>query len=118
MKFGVAVDGNLVSNHFGHCQGFMIYEKNPGKMMERRFVENPGHQPGYLPVFLKEQEIETVIAGGMGKRAQELFEEQGIHVIVGARGMSDGAALSYVNGELRSTKSVCTEHAYEGHCND
>jgi len=26
MKIAIAADGNVVSGHFGHCEGFQIYD--------------------------------------------------------------------------------------------
>lgn len=73
MRIAVAAEGTRVSDHFGHCEGFMMYESDGGKVDAGRFLSNPGHQPGVLPVFLKEKGADVVIAGGMGERAQMLF---------------------------------------------
>ena len=54
----------------------------------------------------------------MGAHAQELFNENGIEVVVGAQGASDDIVDRYLKGELKSTGSVCTEHQHEGHCNE
>ncbi|RDU25014.1 NifB/NifX family molybdenum-iron cluster-binding protein [Anaerosacchariphilus polymeriproducens] len=118
MKVAVASDKNVVSGHFGHCEGFTIYEIENVEIKDKSFVANPGHKPGYLPVFLKEQKAEVIIAGGMGETAQDLFAENGIEVIVGAQGNVDDVIQQYIAGILKSTGSVCTEHAHEGHCND
>ncbi|MGH4141058.1 NifB/NifX family molybdenum-iron cluster-binding protein [Clostridium sp.] len=118
MKIAVASDGKQVSGHFGHCEGFTIYEVEEGKTANKNFTPNPGHKPGYLPVFLKELNVNLIIAGGMGETAQNLFNEKGIEVVVGAQGLSDDIVQKYINGELKSTGSVCKEHEHEGHCND
>ncbi len=118
MKVAVASDGVLVSGHFGHCEGFNLYEIVNEEVVENKFVPNPGHKPGYLPVFLKEQGANVIIAGGMGETAQVLFQEQGIKVVVGAQGNVDKAVNEFLTGVLVSTGSVCTEHEHEGHCND
>ncbi|WMJ87972.1 NifB/NifX family molybdenum-iron cluster-binding protein [Anaerocolumna sp. MB42-C2] len=118
MRVAVASDGNMVSGHFGHCEGFTLYDIDNIKVTNKVFVENPGHRPGYLPVFLKEQKADVIIAGGMGETAQELFVQNGIEVVVGAQGISDDVINQYIGGVLKSTGSICTEHAHEGHCND
>ncbi|MFU0800143.1 MAG: NifB/NifX family molybdenum-iron cluster-binding protein [Xylanivirga thermophila] len=118
MKIAVASEGKYVSGHFGHCEGFTIYEVEEDKIKNKEFVENPGHRPGFLPVFLKEQGANVIIAGGMGATAQQLFAEREIEVVVGVQGFSDDAASKYIKGELKSTGSVCTEHEHEGHCNE
>ena len=118
MKIVVASDEKYVSGHFGHCEGFTIYEVEEGKSLEKSFTPNPGHRPGFLPVFLRDLKVNVIIAGGMGETAQDLFNENGIEVVVGAQGLSDDVVQKFVNGELKSTGSVCTEHQHEGHCNE
>ncbi|MGB8453674.1 MAG: NifB/NifX family molybdenum-iron cluster-binding protein [Anaerocolumna sp.] len=118
MKVAVASDGTMVSGHFGHCEGFTMYDIDNLKVTNKVFVENPGHKPGYLPVFLKEQMADVIIAGGMGEAAQELFTQNGIEVIVGTQGTADDIINQYIGGAIKSTGSVCTEHSHEGHCND
>ncbi|HAR85686.1 MULTISPECIES: NifB/NifX family molybdenum-iron cluster-binding protein [unclassified Clostridium] len=118
MKIAVASDEKYVSGHFGHCEGFTIYEVEEGKSLEKSFTPNPGHRPGFLPVFLRDLKVNVIIAGGMGETAQDLFNENGIEVVVGAQGLSDDVVQKFVNGELKSTGSVCTEHQHEGHCNE
>lgn len=118
MRVAIASDGNMVSGHFGHCQGFTLFDIDSVEVINKTFVANPGHRPGYLPVFLKEQKANVIIAGGMGEAAQELFIENGIEVVVGAQGMVDNTVKQFISGMLKSTGSVCHEHSHEGHCND
>lgn len=118
MKIAVASEGKYVSGHFGHCEGFTTYDAEEGKVLNKNFTPNPGHRPGYLPVFLKELDVNVIIAGGMGETAQQLFNENGIEVVVGAEGPSDDAVQKYINGVLKSTGSICREHEHEGHCSE
>lgn len=118
MIISIASDGKLVSGHFGHCEGFATYEVEEGKVLNKDFVQNPGHRPGFLPVFLKELGANVIIAGGMGEAAQQLFNENGIEVVVGASGVCDDLLQRYIKGELKSTGSICREHQHEGHCED
>lgn len=118
MKIAVASEGTIVSGHFGHCEGFMLYEAEESNIKNKVFVKNPGHKPGFLPVFLKELETDVIIAGGMGETAQILFQENNIKVIVGVQGNLEDVVAQFLSGQLESTGSVCTEHAHEGHCND
>ncbi len=48
MKIAIAADGNRVSGHFGHCEGFMIYEIENGEILNHKFEPNPGHRPGFF----------------------------------------------------------------------
>ncbi len=116
MKIAVAAENGKVSEHFGHCEGFTIYEAVGTEIKNEAFVQNPGHQPGFLPVFLKEKGTDVIIAGGMGQMAQTLFSQQGITVVVGASGDCEQAAKGYLEGTLKSSESVCREHENADEC--
>ncbi len=116
MKIAVATDNNMVSGHFGHCEGFTIFETEDKKISGKDIIENPGHKPGFLPKFLAEQKVNVIIAGGMGETAQEIFKDNGIEVVVGASGDTEKAAQEFLDGKLKSTESICTEHQHAGEC--
>ena len=42
MKIAVASEGKLVSGHFGHCEGFTIYDVTDNKVQSKLFVPNTG----------------------------------------------------------------------------
>ena len=107
MKIAVATDNGNVSAHFGHCTGFTIFDIENAAAASKNFIPNPGHEPGFLPVFLKDLDVEIIIAGGMGNRAQTLFNEKDINVIVGASGSVEEAVSAYLSGSLESTGSFC-----------
>ena len=116
LKIAVASDNNQVAEHFGHCEKFNIYVADNGQIVKDESVPNPGHKPGFLPVFLHEQGVDVIISGGMGGGAIDLFNENNIEVIVGARGDARTAAEEYLKGELKSTGSVCHEHQHHDEC--
>lgn len=118
MKIAIANEGRYVSEHFGHCEGFTIYEVEESKVLKKDFIENPGHRPGFLPNFLKQLGVDVVIAGGMGETAQQLFAQNNIGVIVGIRGNSDDVIQQYLRNELKSTGSICMEHQHKGYCHE
>ncbi len=115
-KIAIAAEGNQVSAHFGHCQGFAVYTTDNDKITWQEFVKNPGHQPGVLPRLLDSQGVNVVISGGMGPGAIDLFNEAGIDVITGATGLIEDTIASYISGQLLSTGSVCHDHAHAGDC--
>lgn len=116
IKIAVASDGNLVTGHFGHCENFKIYEAEDGVITKSEAIANPGHRPGFLPNYLHELGVNVIISGGMGGGAIDIFNEHKIEVIVGAEGESEEAAKAYLAGTLKSTGSVCHEHAHEHEC--
>jgi predicted Fe-Mo cluster-binding NifX family protein len=54
------------------------------KIEKREDVNAPPHQPGLLPGWLHSLGVTMIIAGGMGVRAQDLFVQMNIKVLVGA----------------------------------
>ena len=118
LKIAVASDNKSVSGHFGHCQAFEIFETDKGKILNESSVGNPGHKPGFLPNFLHDLGVNVIISGGMGGGAVEIFNEHDIEVIVGAQGVAKDMVIAYLNGELKSTGSVCHEHQHADECGD
>lgn len=116
MKIAVASDAGMVAGHFGHCEGFALFDAENGAVVKEQLVENPGHRPGFLPNYLNDLGVKVIIAGGMGGGAIDIFNEKGIEVIVGAQGNARQVAEQYLQGNLRSTGSVCTEHQHAGEC--
>ncbi len=115
MKVAVAVSENKVAQHFGFCDLFRVYNVEKGKVVSKEDVANPGHKPGFLPAFLKNQGVEVIIAGGMGGGAVDLFNENKIEVIVGISGDIEETIAKYLAGDLVSTGSVCHEHTMDKH---
>jgi len=118
MKIAVASENEMVTEHFGHCVNFNIYEAENAQIVKSESVPNPGHKPGFLPNFLNDMGVNVIISGGMGAGAIEIFNEKGIEVIVGAMGPAKVAAEQYLKGMLQSTGSVCHEHQHHDECGE
>ncbi|MGI6248737.1 MAG: NifB/NifX family molybdenum-iron cluster-binding protein [Acutalibacteraceae bacterium] len=116
MKIAIASEGKTVTGHFGHCESFNIFEAEDGKVVSSTNIANPGHKPGFLPSFLNELGVNVIIAGGMGGRAVELFNEKGIEVVLGVTGTAEQAANDYLQGKLQPGGSICHEHMHKDSC--
>ncbi len=98
--------------HFGHCEQFALHEVDTTskQILDSRHLTPPAHEPGLLPRWLHEQGVNLVIAGGMGQRAQHIFVENDIQVIVGAPSEPPASIVqSYLDGALQSGDNSC-EH--------
>ena len=110
MKYAVPVSGGVLCPHFGHCEQFALIDVDEAKkeIIKKEFVQAPEHQPGLLPPWLARQGVNCVIAGGMGMNAQNLFNNQGVKVIVGApEDNPEKVVLDYINGNLVIGTNVC-----------
>jgi len=116
MKIAVAGQGKNVTEHFGHCECFLIFDAEDGKIVREESVANPGHKPGFLPNFLADRGVEVIISGGMGGGAVDIFNERNVEVVVGASGDAKVAVEKYLRGELKTTGSVCHEHQHLDEC--
>jgi len=116
MKIAVASEGNMITGHFGHCEKFWIYVTEGQTIAGETSLKNPGHKPGFLPNYLHEQGVQVIISGGMGGGAVDIFNSHGIEVVVGAAGEAKANVEMYLNGQLKSTGSVCHEHAHADSC--
>ncbi len=116
MKIAVASENEVVTEHFGHCINFNIFEVCNDEVVNHESIDNPGHKPGFLPNFLNELGVNVIISGGMGGGAIEIFNEKNIEVIVGAKGLAKDLVKEYIDGLLVSTGSVCHDHSHHAEC--
>jgi ATP-binding protein involved in chromosome partitioning len=110
MRYAVPVSSGGLSEHFGHCEQFALIDVDEQRkeILRKKFVPSPGHQPGLLPEWLAEQGVSVVIASGMGSRAQSLFNQNRIGVIIGALEVDpEKAVLNYLNGMLATRDNIC-----------
>jgi predicted Fe-Mo cluster-binding NifX family protein len=115
MKIAISTDGEYVSAHFGRCPLFTIVNFKNGEIVEKEIINNPGHHPGFLPQFFKERGIECIIAGGMGNKAKDLFDQYQIQQIVGVTGKIDDAISQIMEGSLKGGESLCNPGGGKGY---
>jgi predicted Fe-Mo cluster-binding NifX family protein len=97
--------------HFGHCEKFALIDvdSESKKIVKQEEIDAPPHEPGLLPRWLGERDVEVIIAGGMGQRAQDLFREQRISVVVGAPSQGiEQIVEAYLAGALQTGANACT----------
>lgn len=85
MKIAIPTANGKLCMHFGHCEIFTLVDVDPETKTIAGSVQldPPPHEPGVLPHWLAGQGADLIIAGGMGMRAQDLFEANNIKVVVG-----------------------------------
>ena len=108
-KIAVPVDdnGNLDA-HFGHCKFFALFQTNDGKITGEERIAPPPHEPGVLPRWLAEKGVTDVLAGGMGNRAIQIFNQNNVNVFVGAPKESAGELVKgFLNNTIVFNANYC-----------
>lgn len=109
-RIAVPVANGKLCQHFGHCQQFAFVNVDPDAktVTDVELMTPPPHEPGVFPKWVAEQKADLVITGGMGARAQSLFTDNGVNVLVGAQGGTPEEIVSaYLKGELTTGVNVC-----------
>jgi predicted Fe-Mo cluster-binding NifX family protein len=110
MKVAIPTAEGMLCMHFGHCQKFTFIDvdDNTKEITGKSELEPPPHEPGLLPRWLAEHKVTLVIAGGMGARAQAIFEQNGINIIVGAPSEApEKVVKAYLDGTLAQGVNAC-----------
>ncbi len=111
MKIAIPTANGKLCMHFGHCETFTMLDVDPDSrtITATTELDPPPHEPGVLPHWLAGQGADLIIAGGMGVRAQNLFEEQDIKVVVGVSGGLTPSEIvqAHLDGILETGINAC-----------
>ena len=111
-------ESERVAEHFGRCLKFVVYEIDEAKKIvktETYFNPLNGHHGGncQVPAYINQFSINTIIAGGMGRKAVSNFQQFGIDVITSPGLDRDEAVNLFLQGKL-SGYEECAGHGH-GH---
>jgi len=108
MKFAIPLVQGLLCAHFGHSEKFAVIDTKDGHIKSTDLLTPPPHESGVLPRWLQELGVNVIIAGGMGRRAQDIFSQTGITVVVGAPSEEPEFLIqNYLNGTLATGVNMC-----------
>ena len=99
--------------HFGHCEEFAIVQVENNQIKEIKTHIPPEHVPGLYPRWVASFGVTDVIAGGMGQKAINLFNQQNINAFVGAPLMdAESLVKDFLDGNLKLSANYC-EHGHK-----
>lgn len=112
MKIALPIAGDQLCMHFGHCERFDFFnvDLETKEIISKESFTPPPHEPGLYPRLLGQKGANVIIAGGMGPRAQELFNQNGVRVIVGASpasGSPEEIVKSFLADSLQTGANAC-----------
>jgi len=108
-----------LSAHFGRCPYYTLVDVEGYEIKGVNVIENPyfnNHVPGQVPLFIRDQNANVMIAGGMGPRAIDLFSSFGIEVATGMSGKVSDILTAYLSGKVSGT--VACGHDHEESCGE
>ena len=108
-KIAVPVDNTgTLDGHFGHCKFFTIFKIEEEKITNIDSITPPPHEPGVLPRWLANEGVTDVIAGGMGNRAIQIFNQNNVNVFVGAPKLkADDLVEGFLNKTIEFSANYC-----------
>ena len=112
----IPMENGALCAHFGHCQQFAIVTVENSKIVDVKELTPPEHIPGLYPRWVAQLGATDVIAGGMGQKAIELFNQQNINVFIGAP-MVDAKKLvtDYIDNKLVLSANYCNHDGNHDH---
>ena len=110
-----------IFQHFGKTEAFVIYDVDGEKIVNERVVATNGAGHGALAGFLKANEVDLLICGGIGGGAIAALEGANIKIFNGVTGETKKAIEAYLAGTLEANPTAecgCHhhEHEHEGGC--
>jgi predicted Fe-Mo cluster-binding NifX family protein len=122
MRIAVSANENkglqsAIGAHFGRCPFFVLVDVQDSQVHAVQTIDNPyyqQHQPGQVPGFIRTQNADVMLSGGMGGRAVSFFEQYGIQPVTGAAGTVQQSIDAFLSGALTGT-APCAESVEHGH---
>ena len=106
--FAIPLENGRLCSHFGHCQQFALINVDGKSINGNQLVTPPPHEPGLLPGWLAERGVTNIMAGGMGQKALDLFEQNGISVNYGAQSKTPNELVQdWLNDSLQLSGNSC-----------
>ena len=116
MKIAVTYLKGNVFQHFGKTEYFNIYEVENNEIIKSYVIDNNGITHCALIDYLKENNVDTLICGGLGYGAVSKLNELNIKLYAGVSGFADDAVKKLLNGSLEYDNSHTCEDEHLHTC--
>ncbi len=118
MKVAITSEDGKIFQHFGRTPEFAVFEIESGKIIDESVLPSGDSAHGALAVLLKENNINTLICGGIGGGAMNALSSLGISVIAGIEGSVRDAAQALAENRLEPTFDFTCKHHEHGDSHD
>ncbi len=106
---------SMISEHFGHAPYFGFIDLQEDGSYQLEIAKNPmeEHGPGDIPNYLHKNNVNLLIARGIGGRAVDFFQQLGIQVVRGAYGTVDELIKALKESNLQDRDYEVKEKFHE-----
>ena len=114
MKIAVPTRGNVIDDHFGHCEFYTLFTVDDAKnITDTETLPSPqgcGCKSNIASV-LKEKGVSVMLAGSMGDGALKVLSDQNIKVLRGCKGEEVRKVVEgYLKGFVLDSGIGCHHH--------
>jgi predicted Fe-Mo cluster-binding NifX family protein len=100
VKVAVPRFGDRVAPCFEHTTTISIFWLSDGRVSRKRDFTLVSNEPLDRVRLLRDQQVDTLICGGMEQRFEDMLEARGIRVVSWVKGPVDDLVAQFVRGEL------------------
>jgi len=118
MKIAIPTRGNVVDDHFGHCEAYTVFSINENKkIIGSEMLPSPqgcGCKSNIASV-LQQKGVNIMLAGNMGNGALNVLQSHGIEVYRGCSGDVHELTEAFLEGKIGDSGEGCKSHEHECH---
>lgn len=114
MIIAVTTEGNEIFQHFGSCKTFTLYEIDNQKIVNKKLIHPTEGGHSSLAIFMKENNVDIVICGGIGGGAKNALRANRIEIVPGVTGNIEEAVIQYLSGIQIGNPDFICNHSHEG----
>jgi len=117
MKLAIPTRGNVVDDHFGHCEAYTVFGIDENKkIISTEMLPSPqgcGCKSNIASV-LKEKGVTVMLAGNMGNGALNVLQSHGIEVYRGCSGDVRQLTEAFLQDNINDSGEGCKSHEHHG----
>ena len=119
MKIAIPTRGNVVDDHFGHCEAYTVFTINGAHKIEKAEILPSPQGCGCksnIGSILQQTGVTVMLAGNMGDGALNVLNYHGITVYRGCAGDVRKLTEAYLQGLVDDSGEGCHAHGEDHSC--
>lgn len=117
MKIAISTRGNVVDDHFGHCEAYTVFNIDGNKkIISSEMLPSPqgcGCKSN-IAAILKGKGVNVMLAGNMGNGALNVLQSHGIEVYRGCSGDVRQLTEAFFKDKIIDSGEGCKSHEHHG----